>query len=68
MVLGREWVDDRDPQGADAVDVGLDDVELARFDEAAANAAVEFADLLRRGIAKLVRNVAEHHDVALRLV
>ena len=45
MVLGREWVDDRDPQGADAVDVGLDDVELARFDQLPADLTIELADL-----------------------
>ena len=63
-----EWIDDRHAQGADAVEIGRHDVELARLDQPAAELQLEAADPFGRSAAKRVGNVAENDDVALRLV
>ncbi len=68
MLFAGEGVDDGDAEGADAVEVGGDDVELAGLDEAAAQLKLEMSHALGQHIAEGVGDVAEDDDVALGIV
>ena len=68
VVFAGEGIDHGDPQGAHAVEVGGDDVELAGFDEPAAEFELEPAEPFGWRVAKGLGDVAEDDDVALGFV
>ena len=68
-MVGRcERVHDGDPQRADPLGLGGDDVEPAGLDDVPAEFQLKRADPIRRGIAQPFGQVAEYDDVALGFV